>query len=251
MRADAVRNGARILDAARELVAVQGPDVSMEAIAGLAGVAVGTGVRAVDVFAEFERNLVPFKKLVHEAIDQVTKERLCTHCLPHEGVDLPIDLPAVDNFRGRGASRNMELTFPELVRVGEDPSTPPDQRNATRANFHFRLVEVAMMLLIPLLAVALAVPPKRSASSLGIFLSIVMIVTYHKVNEYGEDMGAAGRIDPLLALWVPFTIFAGLILRLYWVLAHVPGGQPIGGLERAAAQVAAAFRRLVPGARRA
>ena len=42
MRADAVRNRARILDAARELVAVQGPEVSMEAIAGLAGVAVGT-----------------------------------------------------------------------------------------------------------------------------------------------------------------------------------------------------------------
>ncbi len=42
MRADAVRNRGRILDAARELVAVQGPEVSMEAIAGLAGVAVGT-----------------------------------------------------------------------------------------------------------------------------------------------------------------------------------------------------------------
>jgi 5'-methylthioadenosine phosphorylase len=47
----------------------------------------------VDVFAEFERNLVPFKKLVHEAIDQVTNERLCTHCLPHEGVTLPFELP--------------------------------------------------------------------------------------------------------------------------------------------------------------
>ena len=43
-----------------------------------AGVDAGAGVRAVDVFAEFERNLVPFKKLVHEAIDQVTNERLCT-----------------------------------------------------------------------------------------------------------------------------------------------------------------------------
>jgi 5'-methylthioadenosine phosphorylase len=58
-----------------------------------AGVAAGAGVRAVDVFAEFERNLVPFKKLVHEAIDQVTKERLCTDCLAHEGVTLPFELP--------------------------------------------------------------------------------------------------------------------------------------------------------------
>ncbi|PRC56931.1 5'-methylthioadenosine phosphorylase, partial [Mycobacterium sp. ITM-2017-0098] len=30
-----------------------------------AGVEAGQGVKAIDVFAEFERNLVPFKKLVH------------------------------------------------------------------------------------------------------------------------------------------------------------------------------------------
>ena len=165
--------------------------------------------------------------------------------------DLPIDLPSVGDFRGRGASRNMELTIPELVRVGEDPRTSPEVRDATRANFHFRLVEVAMMLLIPLLAVALAVPPKRSGSSLGIFLSIVMIVTYHKVNEYAEDMGAAGRIDPLVALWIPFLLFAGLILYMYRTLAHVPGGQPIGGLERAVDGVGAALRRLFSGTREA
>lgn len=58
-----------------------------------AGVEAGQGVRAVDVFAEFQRNLGPFKQLVHEAIDRVDVERSCTHCLAHEGVQLPFDLP--------------------------------------------------------------------------------------------------------------------------------------------------------------
>lgn len=58
-----------------------------------AGVEVGAGVRTVDVFAEFERNIVPFKELVHRALDRVTSERVCTHCLAHEGVELPFDLP--------------------------------------------------------------------------------------------------------------------------------------------------------------
>ena len=58
-----------------------------------AGVTVGSGVRAVDVFAEFERNIGPFKALVHDAIDRVTSERGCRHCLAHEGVELPFDLP--------------------------------------------------------------------------------------------------------------------------------------------------------------
>jgi 5'-methylthioadenosine phosphorylase len=58
-----------------------------------AGIDSGTAVKAVDVFAEFEKNMGPFKKLVHEAIAGVAQVRTCTHCLPHEGVALPIDLP--------------------------------------------------------------------------------------------------------------------------------------------------------------
>jgi 5'-methylthioadenosine phosphorylase len=58
-----------------------------------AGIESGAGVTAVDVFAEFEKNMVPFKKLVHEAIDGVDQVRTCTHCLPHDGVNLPFELP--------------------------------------------------------------------------------------------------------------------------------------------------------------
>lgn len=159
--------------------------------------------------------------------------------------DLPINLPAIESFRRRGTGAE-ELNLLELVRVGHE-RIAEQRRNAARANFHFRLVEVVMMLLLPLLAVALAVPPKRSSSGLGIFLSILMVVIYHKVNQYAQEMGALGRMDPLIALWVPFTIFAGLILWMYWTLAYKPGGQPIGALERVfgrlARRISSLFRR--------
>src|ERR1700730_5346620 len=58
-----------------------------------AGVDVGSGVRAVDVFAEFERNLALFKQVVLDALGAVESERTCTHCLAHEGVELPFELP--------------------------------------------------------------------------------------------------------------------------------------------------------------
>ncbi|HEU0192248.1 MAG TPA: S-methyl-5'-thioadenosine phosphorylase [Mycobacterium sp.] len=58
-----------------------------------AGVDVGGGVRAVDVFAEFKKNIGPFKILVQQAIAQVSDERTCTHCLPHQGIELPFALP--------------------------------------------------------------------------------------------------------------------------------------------------------------
>lgn len=176
--------------------------------------------------------------LVHNAPNYKTPR-----VLSFTGHDLPIDLPKIEAFRGRGG-KDRELTIPELVKVGNDPTVPIMVRNESRANFHFRLVEVAMMFLLPLLAVALAVPPKRSSSALGVFLSIIMVVAYHKINEYAEGMGALGRIDPFIALWVPFLLFAALICWMFYTLAYKPGGQPIGALERAFSKAGTAVRGL-------
>lgn len=150
--------------------------------------------------------------------------------------DLPISLPAIENFRARG-SGNTELTFPELWRMIRDPSTPPDRLLSARATFHRRWVMVAIMAILPLLAVSLAVPPKRSTSAIGVFLSIVMLVTFHKITEYGERMGSLGRVDPALAQWVPYALFFALCAWFYYVLDRIPGGQPIGSLERGFAKL--------------
>ena len=163
--------------------------------------------------------------------------------LSFDSYDLPINLPAVESFRRRGNDQD-ELTLPELVRAGF--GQPQEISRAAQANLHFRLVEVLMMLMLPLLAIALAVPPKRSTSSLGIFVGIVMVVAYHKVNQYGEQAGAQGRLDPAVALWVPFILLAILIGWMYHVIAHRPGGQPIGALERSFAKLGRAIRRLLP-----
>ncbi|MCC6926175.1 LPS export ABC transporter permease LptF [Novosphingobium sp.] len=145
--------------------------------------------------------------------------------------DLPIDLPAIEKFRQRGG-KEREYILPELLRIGWNEQVSQATRNQTRASFNYRMVEVVMMLLLPLLAVSLAVPPKRSTSSLGMFLSIVMVVAYHKVNEYGQAAAAQGRFDPMLILWGPFVLFALLIVWMFWRIAFVPGGQPIGALEK-------------------
>ncbi|WP_298689227.1 LptF/LptG family permease [uncultured Sphingomonas sp.] len=156
--------------------------------------------------------------------------------------DLPVALPKIDNFRQRGI-KNQELTVPELVRTGHSGKVTKAERIQSRAEFHFRMVEVAIMFLLPLLSVALAVPPKRSSSALGVFLSIVMIVTYHKINQYAAAVAALGKINPIVALWLPFLAFSLLIWWMYHTLAHKPGGQPIGALERGAAKIGAAVRR--------
>ncbi|MBU6269536.1 MAG: LptF/LptG family permease, partial [Sphingomonadales bacterium] len=144
--------------------------------------------------------------------------------------DLPIDLPAVEKFRNRGGGER-EYFLPELLRIGWADHSAPAEKAVVRASLNYRLAEVVMILMLPLLGLALAIPPKRSTSSVGLFVSIVMVVAYHKVNEYGQSVAALGKVNPVLALWGPFLIFAAIIGWMYWRVAYVPGGQPIGALE--------------------
>lgn len=163
--------------------------------------------------------------------------------------DLPIDLPAIEEFRARGEDER-EYILPELLRIGWADNQTETKRDASQASFNFRLVEVVMMALMPLLAVALGIPPKRSTSALGVFLSIIMVVAYHKVNQYGEDLATIGMFDPILALWVPFFLFAALIIWMYYRVAFVPGGQAIGALENWFSKIAKRIGKLFKRNRR-
>ena len=151
--------------------------------------------------------------------------------------DLPIDLPAIERFRARG-DETREYLLPELLELGWSEDASESEQASSQAAFSYRMVEVVMMLMLPLLAVAMAIPPKRSTSALGVFLAIVMVVAYHKVNQYGQSVAELGRVDPLLALWGPFVLFAALIGWMYFRVAFVPGGQAIGALESFYAKLA-------------
>ena len=186
---------------------------------------------------------------------QLTKGRLVQdnprfstpRTLAFNSYNLPISLPAIDQFRGRAAGETDELYLHELWRLGYggQGATHKD-RIAAEAHFNFRIVEVVMMLMLPLLAIALAVPPKRSTSGLGIFVSILIVVAYHKVNQYADAAAARGGVDPTIGLYLPLVVLSALILWMYHVLAHKPGGQPIGALEWFFAAAAKRVRALIP-----
>lgn len=57
-----------------------------------AGIEAGAGVRAVDVFAEFQKNIEPLKTLVRNTIRNAPSDD-CPTCRVHQGASLPIELP--------------------------------------------------------------------------------------------------------------------------------------------------------------
>jgi lipopolysaccharide export system permease protein len=167
--------------------------------------------------------------------------------LAFDSYDLPISLPIIDQFRGRGGTQSNELYLHELVRLGYGGgANNGHEQLEAQAHLNYRLVEVVMMLMLPFLAIALAVPPKRSTSGLGMFIAILIVVAYHKVNQSAEAAAAHGRVNAIIGLWVPLVLLSALIFRMYYVLAFKPGGQPIGALDRYAGKAAKLVRGLLP-----
>lgn len=223
-------------DGGRELVGI------FARIADDKGQVLSISAREGQFLASAENRDTIILRLVDGSILQENKTAP-TRVLSFSQHDLPIDLPKIEAFRARGG-KEREYILPELLKIGWSDQVDDNIRNPIQASFNYRLVEVVMMGLLPLLAVALAIPPKRSSSALGVFLSIVMVVAYHKVNQYGEDVAALGIIDPVIALWGPFALFAALILWMYYRVAYVPGGQAIGALESVFAKLGAWLRAL-------
>jgi len=145
-------------------------------------------------------------------------------------------------FRQRGKDER-EFTIVELWERRFDP--PPGVRSSDMlAEFHGRIVRVLSIPFLPFLAVPLALGRRRSDRSYGIVIGLLILVVYHQVLDLLENMAEAGVIEPSIALWAPFLVFAaGSVLLFRRVSSRIPGAlstQPFAPLVRMAGA-------LVPG----
>lgn len=135
--------------------------------------------------------------------------------------DVPIRLPELTDFRARG-DRQSELTFPELRRDVEDHSLDPALRRRAAGELNRRLVLVMLPFVIPFLAVASAVPPKRSTSGIGMVLGLSALIALFKVLDFGA---VAISLPAIPLLWGAFVAFSALSLTLFHGLNSAAGKQ--------------------------
>ena len=123
-------------------------------------------------------------------------------------VNLPVDRPVPPPRRDR-----VRRALPARAVAASATAAAPTTRSSSsrrRRTFNFRLVEVLMMLMLPLLAVSLAVPPKRSSSALGIFL----VDPDRRRLSQGQSICRSrrrrtARSTRSLALWTPLLVLVG------------------------------------------
>ena len=125
LRADAARNRARVLDAARALFADRGYDVPCEEVARLAGVGIGTIYRhfptkeALIAAAAEERFAASLafarSKAATDADPREILVEILTHCAEQQARDRGVSLIAETTFGSNQPSSQVQVEFADIV----------------------------------------------------------------------------------------------------------------------------------------
>ncbi len=132
-------------------------------------------------------------------------------------------------FRKRGKDER-ELTLGELWAALDEPPTGMIAAELT-AEFHGRLVKILSVLLLPVLAVPLAMGGGREGRSFGIVFGLLALVGYEEVLQIGESLTAQGRVSPWLGLWAIFAGFATAAGLLFFRASFRVTGDPFAGVS--------------------
>ena len=88
-----------------------------------------------------------------------------------------------------------------------------DVNNAT---LHLRLAKSALLLILPFIAVPFGLNYGRNPSSAGIAIGVVFLISLQKALEFGQSLGAAGKVPPWVGIWpiiIAVAIFAAWLFR--------------------------------------
>ena len=162
--------------------------------------------------------------------------------------DLPIKLPLIEKFRARGGA-NLELTLPELWRALKHPPEG-EPLSLYRADFHDRIIRSLSILVLPFLAVPFGVVSKRSGRGFGLVIGVLLVLTYHKVEQFAQAYVSLGNTSPWVGIWIPFLLFAALSGYLFYMRAYKVEGGFLLRLEDLSGTLVNFVRRFLPKAER-
>ncbi len=134
----------------------------------------------------------------------------------------PVVTEADASFRPRGHDQR-ELTLTELWNRPASASSEPSAAEIA-AELHARLVLIASVPVLPLLAAPLALigGPRSQRSSVAI--GLLILVVYYQALNFGEALAKRELLAPSIGLWLPFL---ALVAGAGWLfLRGLPGARP-------------------------
>lgn len=145
--------------------------------------------------------------------------------LTFDTFDLPIDLPKIPGFRDPSTLK--ELTLPQLFDRSEDAAYSKVEQNQMSGEAHKRIALAILPLILPFMAVALAVPPPRRNSSTGLVVGLGLLISMFKLLDFSVMQQIT---EPKYIIWPLVLVFIVLSVRFFYVFAVKVGKMPLSGL---------------------
>jgi lipopolysaccharide export system permease protein len=128
-------------------------------------------------------------------------------------------------FRARGKDER-ELTLFELF-ANLQASTTVISAHRIGAELHNNLARVVSILFLPFLAIPLGMTNLRIGQAWGIGAALVVLITFEKVLQLGESLGAVGVIPAWSGAWPPVVGLAVVGVVLFRRAAYTASEPPI------------------------
>ena len=111
-----------------------------------------------------------------------------------------------EQYGPRGRDRR-ELTLNELWARRGQPSVKPEPAEID-SELQLRLVIIATIPILPLLAAPLAIGGVRTSRGHGIAVGLLAVIAYHELLAQGDAAASRELVAPWIGLWLPFAAFS-------------------------------------------
>lgn len=135
----------------------------------------------------------------------------------HNEVTLGIETPGENRSRDTSGRGMRELELDELRQHADDATLPVMARNRAKVEIHKKFSIPMACLVFGLLALPLGFSKtnRSGGRSAGFALSLLVVLGYYVLLNWGEEMAIRGDIAPWLGVW--FSNFTVLVIGLYLV----------------------------------
>jgi lipopolysaccharide export system permease protein len=140
-------------------------------------------------------------------------------------------------FRRRGADER-ELTIMEIWNARASPPDSIDPAGLS-AEFHGRLANVINILILPLMAIPLALGGGRGGQVYGVAIGLIILVVYQQLLQFGEAVASSGAVSPWYGIWGLVAGFLVISLALFLRVAFRVAGDPYALLNDATGRLLA------------
>lgn len=147
-------------------------------------------------------------------------------------------------LRDRGSDER-ELTMGELAQQAKS-KTPVVSKETLLSELYGRWARAIFLPFLPLLAFPLGLASKRGNRAPGLVMAGLLLLAFQHSLLLGQGLAKAGKVAPLPAIWVPFSLFAALAVWLFVGSRTRPGDTPVSRLVRRINKVVARIVNALP-----